>query len=168
MEDLALTFFGMLTSAKALMEDQMTDDTPVVYDLVEAVRSLFFMHAELAQMRSHEKGYQRKWECINACRIYAELPFERHRLKVFSSWANLCVRERQQFRSALRCSDLVKRNKMLLELAGTKVLSERTSADAPKDGTEGCDITLRQNPRLQPRRHRVALGPCHELGACGP
>ena len=148
---------GLLTFAKALMEDLMSDDTLFIFDLVEAVRILFLCHAELSQVRSHEKAHRRKWKCIIACHLYAELPYERHRLQAFSSWAKLGAREKQQFRNAVRCSGPRKRNKMLLELAGMKVPSERTSAEAPKDGTERYDIAQCRSPRLPPRRHRVTL-----------
>ena len=151
----AMMLDGMLTFAKALADDQLTDDTLFIYDLVEAVRILFICHAELAKMSSYGKAHQRKWQCIIACHVYAETSCGRDRLQ--SSWANLGVRERHQFRNAVRCSGTIKRNKMLLELAGTKVPSGRTSAEAPKEDTEGYDITQCRSPRLQRRRHRVAL-----------
>lgn len=113
-------------------------------------------------MRSHDKTHERRRLCFIASQRYGEVPCPRNRLRAVSSWVNLGARERQQFRHAVRLIGITKRNKALLELFGTVVpsdgtASERTSPEAPKDGTEGNDVTQRSIPGLQRRRNLIAL-----------
>jgi len=79
----------VFTFMKAWLEDQWTDDTEVVYDLVEAVRTCFLFPAELAETTSNDKARQLTRLCFIACQRYAEYPCEQRRLQVFTSWANL-------------------------------------------------------------------------------
>jgi len=118
-----------------------TDDTVFLHELVDVVHILFLRHAEFAEISSFDKAQQRKLRCLHACQKYAEAPCEQNHVQVVYSWNKLGVRDKQKLRKVVRLSGTELRNEFLLELTGTKLLSEQTPPVGREVSVQGPDIT---------------------------
>jgi len=143
---------NVFTLVKAEVEDRLTDDTIFIYELVDMVSDLFLCHSDLVEMRSKEKSHERILHCFCACDMFAMQPSKRNRAHVVSAWANLDALEKQELRKVVRLSWGI-RNNRLLELAGLKVPSLRTSLYTQEDGPLASDSTgVRSNSRRYKRK----------------
>eukprot|EP00450_Noctiluca_scintillans_P021985 CAMPEP_0194519930 /NCGR_PEP_ID=MMETSP0253-20130528/53734_1 /TAXON_ID=2966 /ORGANISM="Noctiluca scintillans" /LENGTH=131 /DNA_ID=CAMNT_0039364113 /DNA_START=1 /DNA_END=396 /DNA_ORIENTATION=+ len=112
---------NMWTLAQAVLDDQLTDDELLLFDLVDVVHDLFLFHAEVAEMRPFDKSHQRKLLCLIACQKYAVTCCARNKTKVVDVWTKLSVREKHDLRKVVRLTSLKERNTALLELVGDEV-----------------------------------------------
>ena len=111
-------FRNMLAFVTAVLEDQLTDDTILIYELVDVVRDLFLCHPDLLDVRLHGKLHPRVWLFLKACQRFSVDPCQQKYVVVVHSWLNLTAREKRELRKVAKMSGWGERFIALLELGG--------------------------------------------------
>ena len=108
----------MIAVAQAVVEDRLTDDTILLYYLVDVVRDLFLCHSDLLEKRSIDKPGQLVLSFFFACLRLSRFSSDGNHAAVASAWIKLAPLQRLKLRRVVRSCWISVRNSTLLELAG--------------------------------------------------
>ena len=114
----------------AVIEDMVVDDVSFLVKLVEAVRVLFASLGQLEKGHNCTVSQERMVLCVWHCERYALHQSEENYARMWSSWADLGVRDRRSLRRVVLLSESA-RNVALLEVTGMNVLEPWPSLVLP-------------------------------------